>query len=670
VQLALSAPVLFFCGWPFYRGAWKSVRHLTADMNTLIAVGTGAAFAYSLVATIAPRAVSADPHVAAGHAPAPVYFETAVVIIVLVLLGKLLEARARGRTSEAIKRLARLQPRTARIVRDGIELEVPTRDVLHGDIVIVRPGERVPVDGEVVEGASAVDESMLTGESMPVDKTVGSTVFGATMNTTGAFRFRAARVGAETALQQIVRLVREAQGRRAPIARMADAISAWFTPAVIGIALITFAVWFAFGPADSRLSTAMVSAVAVLIIACPCAMGLATPTAILVGTGKGAEKGILIRGGDILERAAAVGTVVLDKTGTITKGMPEVTECVALGARPFDPSTSSGSSRATPRDDNLSAALSNVGGRDSRLGTRDSGFGIRNPDPQALLSLAASAEANSEHPLAQAIVRAAKARSIPFAAASQFEAVPGRGVRAVVGGRAVIVGSEALMRESGVDVTPLAPEHARLTALGRTIMFVAADSALQGIIALADTPRPEARAAIARLHQMGKQVVVLTGDNEATARAIAAEVAPHGEIASVVSGVLPGRKSDAVKALQEGGRVVAMVGDGINDAPALAQADIGIAMGSGTDVALEAADIALMRADLNGVADAIELSERTLRIIRQNLFWAFFYNVLGIPLAAGAFYPWTGWQLSPMVAAAAMSFSSVSVLTNSLRLRR
>jgi len=686
VQLVLTAPVLFYCGWPFYRGAWKAVRHLTADMNTLIAVGTGAAFAYSAVATAFPAAVQGGGFMTrssgtiqppyAGHEAgpvAPVYFETAVVIIVLVLLGKLLEARARGRTSEAIRRLIDLQPRMARIIRDGIELDVPTRDVLHGDIVIVRPGERVPVDGEVLDGGSAVDESMLTGESMPVDKAAGSTVYGATMNTTGAFRFRATRVGAETALQQIVRLVRDAQGRRAPIARMADAISAWFTPAVIGVALVTFAAWYAFGPAGSRLSTAMVSAVAVLIIACPCAMGLATPTAILVGTGKGAEKGVLIRGGDILERAAAVTTVVLDKTGTITTGKPEVTECVPLGAR--------------------------------GLGIRDSGFGIRNGEPspqspgpeaptllrqaesaspdqmeagssdpadtQALLSLAASAEANSEHPLAQAIVRAARARgSLALPAASAFEAIPGRGVRAVVEGRQVIVGSEALMRESGVDVAPLAAGLERLTALGRTIMFVASDGAPRGIIALADTPRPEARAAIARLHAMGKQVVMLTGDNEATARAIAAEVAPGGEITRVVAGVLPGHKSDAVKALQADGRVVAMVGDGINDAPALAQADIGIAMGSGTDVALEAADIALMRADLNGVADAIELSGRTLRIIRQNLFWAFFYNVLGIPLAAGAFYPWTGWQLSPMIAAAAMSFSSVSVLANSLRLKR
>jgi Cu+-exporting ATPase len=751
VQLALATPVLFFSGWQFYRGAWKAVRHLTADMNTLIAVGTGAAYLYSLAATTAPRAVSADLHVAAGHAPAPVYFETAVVIIVLVLLGKLLEARARGRTSEAIKRLISLQPRTAHIIREGIELEVPTREVLRGDIVIVRPGERVPVDGEVIEGASTLDESMLTGESIPVEKAAGSTVFGATMNATGAFRFRATRVGAETALQQIVRLVHEAQSRRAPIARLADAIAAYFTPAVIGIAIVTFVAWLACAPAESRLAMAMVSAVAVLIIACPCAMGLATPTAILVGTGRGAEKGVLIRGGDILERAGAVTMVVLDKTGTITLGMPEVTECLALGAG--DPST---------RDAGLGSLRAGSG-----LGIRDSGFGIRvdanrprhsgesrnpgtdertavldpglrqgggsergghesavagdegtvgpaeagNQAPDALLALAASAERDSEHPLAQAIVRAAKARGLRHSGesrgdesaragddgarrdevwpiASQFEAIPGRGVRATVGDRAVIIGNETLMSESHVDIAPMASARARLASQGRTIMYVASSAAgddrtapapadgaaiaptLHGLIALADTPRPEARSAIARLHDMGLQVVMLTGDNEATAQAIATQVAPNGEISRVVAGVLPARKSDEVKALQAQGHVVAMVGDGINDAPALAQADVGIAMGSGSDVALEAADIALMRADLDGVAEAILLSRRTLRVIRQNLFWAFFYNVLGIPLAAGALYPWTGWQLSPMIAAAAMSFSSVSVLTNSLRLRR
>ena len=654
VQLVLATPVLFNCGWQFYRGAWKALRHRTADMNTLIAVGTGAAFAYSAAATIAPSAVSADAHVAAGHVAAPVYFETAVVIIGLVLLGRLLEARARGRTSEAIKRLVGLQPRAARIVRDGIELEVPARDVLRGDVVLVPPGERLPVDGDVIDGASAVDESMLTGESMPVEKAAGSTVYGATINTTGAFSFRATRVGADTALAQIVRLVREAQGRRAPIARAADAISAWFTPAVIAAAAVTFVAWLVFGPPESRLAAALVRGVAVLIIACPCAMGLATPTAILVGTGKGAEQGILIRGGDVLERAASVTTVVLDKTGTITAGRPEVTECIPAGSGGPDrlagaPVRSEPAGVEVPEDEEA-----------------ETGSARR----EALLALAASAETNSEHPLAQAVVRAAKSAGVPVGHATRFEMVPGRGVRAVVGGSQVLAGSESFLEENGIDTAALAGERDRLMGLGRTIVFVASDAVLQGVIALADTPRPEARAAIARLRAMGRDVVMVTGDNAATARAIAAEVAPAGEIGRVVAGVLPGHKADEVKALQAEGRVVAMVGDGINDAPALAQADVGIAMGSGTDVAIEAADIALLRADLGGVAGAIDLSRRTLRVIRQNLFWAFFYNVLGIPLAAGVFYPWTGWQLSPMIAAAAMSFSSVSVLANSLRLRR
>ena len=646
LQLALSAPVLFYSGWQFYRGASMGLRHASFDMNTLIAVGTGSAFLFSLAATVAPHAVmtshvTTTPGVVVTHA-APVYYETAVVIIVLVLLGKLLEARARGRTSEAIKRLIRLQPRTAHIIRDGVELEVPTADVLQDDVVIVRPGERIPVDGEILEGASSVDESMLTGESMPVEKGPGATVYGATINATGAFRFRAKRVGAETALQQIVRLVRDAQARRAPIARLADVISGYFTPAVLGIAALTFVLWFALAPTDTRLTQALVSAVAVLIIACPCAMGLATPTAILVGTGKGAEKGILIRGGDVLERAGQITTVILDKTGTITIGRPSVTDVIVA------PLARAGS--GTPADGDVSA----------------------------LLSLAASAEQASEHPLARAIVREAEVRRVALTSASSFEALPGLGLRATVAGRAVLIGNEALMRANRVDIALLAADASRLSSLGRTVMYVAATGsgsgssplAIVGAIALADTPRPEARAAIARLKALGLEVVVLTGDNHQTAEAIAAQVAPSGEITRIVSGVLPDRKVDEIRRLQQDGRTVAMVGDGINDAPALAQADVGVAMGSGTDVALEAADIALMRADLNGVADAILLSRRTLRIIRQNLFWAFFYNAMGIPIAAGALYPLTGWQLSPMIAAAAMSLSSVSVLTNSLRLRR
>ncbi len=654
LQLVLATPVLVYSGWPFFRGAWKGLQHFTADMNTLIAVGTGAAWTFSVVATIAPALVTTDAHVAAGHSPAPVYFETAVVIIVLVLLGRLLEARARGRTSEAIKRLMGLQPKTARVIRADVEVEIPIYDVRMGDVVVVRPGERIPVDGNVVAGASSVDESMLTGESLPVDKEPGSPVFGATMNTTGSFRFVATRVGAETALHQVIRLVQEAQSRRAPIARLADVISGYFTPVVILVAILTFVLWMVLGPAESRLTMGMVSAVAVLIIACPCAMGLATPTAILVGTGKGAEMGVLIRGGDILERAGGITTVVLDKTGTITAGRPEVTEVVAAAGGP------------------------------------EPGVGVPAPGVPAtpgdrLLALAASAEHGSEHPLAQAVVRAAVERGLELAEATAFEALPGRGVRATVGEQVVLIGNERLMAEHGVATGELADEAARLARLGRTVMFVAFDSGeakglrprsgqgspgLLGAIALADTPRAESRAAIARLRALGLDVIMLTGDNQATADAVAATIGPPGTFLRVVANVLPARKSDEVRSLQAEGRTVAMVGDGINDAPALTQADVGIAMGTGTDVALEAADIALMRADLNGVADAILLSRRTLRIIRQNLFWAFFYNVLGIPLAAGALFPLTGWQLSPMIAAAAMSVSSVSVLTNSLRLRR
>ena len=692
IQLALSAPVILYAGWPFYRGAWKSLRHATADMNTLVAVGTGAAFLYSLASTAAPALVSADPHVLAGHAHAPVYYETAVVIIALVLVGKRLEARARGRSSEAIKRLIGLQPRIARIVRDGIELEVPTRDVIAGDIVIVRPGERIPVDGEVVDGASTVDESMLTGESLPVEKLPGSTVFGATMNATGAFRFTATRVGADTALQQIVRLVRDAQSRRAPIARMADVISGWFTPAVIAIAAITFIAWFALAPVESRLTLAMMSAVTVLIIACPCAMGLATPTAILVGTGTGAELGVLIRGGDILERAGSVTTVVLDKTGTLTTGTLGVTDICTPGTSGIRDSgfgirgnTPAGATRpARPHQDVTPPDVPQSVDTPLVQHTRD--MATRFVESE-LLTLAASIEQLSEHPIAAAIVRSAKERNIRLKTAADFEAVPGRGVRATVDGKTVMVGSQAFLEDAGIETSALASEAERLAGLGRTLMWVGSaasnleprvpspesripNPAFLGLVALADTPRPEAAAALARLHRMGLEVVMLTGDNRPTAEAIAKQVAPCGEISRIVAGVLPDRKTEEVRSLQAAGAVVAMVGDGINDAPALAQADVGIAMASGTDVALEAADIALLRADLNGVADAILLSRRTMRVIRQNLFWAFFYNVLGIPLAAGALYPWTGWQLSPMIAAAAMSFSSVSVVTNSLRLRR
>ena len=633
LQLVLAAPVIAYSGAHFYRGAWKSVRHRNADMNTLIAVGTGVAFAYSAVVTVAPGLVMHQgPEGPMTHAPG-VYFEVATAIIALVLLGRLLEARAKGRTSDAIKRLIHLQPRTALVVRDGREAEVPVADVRRGDVVIVRPGERIPVDGEVVEGMSAVDESMLTGESLPVDKEPGAGVFGGSVNSTGSFRFRATRVGRETTLQQIIRLVQEAQASRAPIARLADVISGYFTPVVISLAILTFVVWFNLLPAGNRFTPALISFVAVMIIACPCAMGLATPTAILVGTGKGAEKGILIRGGEILERAGQITTVILDKTGTITSGRPEVTDLL-----PVDGTT-----------------------------------------PDELLVLAASAERASEHPLAQAIVRSATERGLALADARDFRAVPGRGIIATLDGRRVAIGNQRLMDEEGIDTSPLAGGIDRLARSARTVMFVAggiqldarpSTGVLRGLIGLADTPRPESAAALKRMKAMGLEIVMITGDNEATAQAIARDVAPNGEIDRVIAGVLPERKAREVKALQEAGRVVAMVGDGINDAPALAQADVGIAVGSGTDIAIEAADITLMRNDLNGVAEAVRLSKRTLTVIKQNLFWAFIYNVIGIPIAAGVLYPFTGWLLNPMLAAAAMSFSSVSVLANSLRLRR
>ncbi len=644
LELALAIPVVFYSGAQFYRSAWASVRHRTADMNTLIAVGTGAAFLYSVVVTVTPGLLPAVSAMASGasdtmgaHGAPAVYFEVATAIIALVLVGRLLEARARGRTSEAIRRLLNLQPRTARVVRDGIELDVPAADVLQGDLVLVRPGERIPVDGDVIEGTSAVDESMLTGESLPVDKAPGAPVFGGTVNSTGSFRFRATRVGRETTLQRIIRMVQEAQASRAPIARLADVISGYFTPVVISLAILTFVVWFDLLPPGARFTTALVNFVAVLIIACPCAMGLATPTAILVGTGKGAEKGILIRGGEILERAGQITTVVLDKTGTITRGRPEVTDVIA----------------------------------------RDDG------DAATLLALAAGAERRSEHPLGQAIVRAAESRRLPIEPATDFQARPGLGVIAQVQGRRVLIGNAQLMADEGVPVAALDAEATRLTAAARTVMYVAAvrDLALErdggrgpgaevvGLIGLADTPREQSASALKRMKALGLEVIMITGDNRATAEAIARAVAPDGEIDRVIAGVLPDRKADEVKALQRAGKVVAMVGDGINDAPALAQADVGIAIGSGTDIAIEAADITLMRNDLPGVVDAIALSRRTMRVIKQNLFWAFAYNVLGIPVAAGALYPVTGWLLSPMIAAAAMSFSSVSVLTNSLRLR-
>jgi Cu+-exporting ATPase len=583
-------------------------------MNTLVAVGTGAAFLYSVAATVAPGFF-----LARGVAP-DVYYEAVVFIISLILLGNALEARAKRQTSSALRALVHLQPKTARVVRDGVEADVPVEEVRAGDVVVVRPGERVPVDGEVVAGSSAVDESMLTGESLPVKKEPGDRVIGATINKTGAFRLRATTLGADSMLAQIVRLMRDAQGSRAPIQRLADRISAVFVPVVLQIAIVTFVVWFVAADAAPGVR-AFAAAVAVLIIACPCAMGLAVPTAVMVSTGKGAELGVLIKGGEALQRAGGVRTVVLDKTGTITEGRPTVTDVVA-GA---------------------------WAGREDEL-----------------LRLAASLEASSEHPLADAVVRRARDAGLALSQAEGFEAVAGRGAVGVVDGHALAIGNEALLADYSVPTAPLAEAAERLAGEARTPVFVAVDGELAGVLAIADPVRETSREAIARLHGMGLEVVMLTGDNRRTAEAVARQAG----VDRVVAGVLPEGKVAEVKRLQEQGKTVAMVGDGINDAPALAQADVGIAIGTGTDVAIEASDVTLMRGDLRGVASAIALSRRTMRTMKQNLFWAFVYNVVGIPVAAGALFPAWGLLLSPILASAAMAFSSVSVVANSLRLRR
>ncbi|MCX5736405.1 MAG: heavy metal translocating P-type ATPase [candidate division NC10 bacterium] len=622
VLWALTTPVQFWVGAQFYRGAWAALRHRTSDMNTLIAVGTSAAYFYSLAMTIAPSFFRTR-----GIAPA-VHYETAAVIITLILLGRLLEAIAKGRTSEAIKRLMGMQSKTARVVRDGEERDVPLDEVRIGDRVVVRPGEKIPVDGVVRDGVSAVDESMLTGESLPVEKRPGDGVIGATLNKTGTFRFEATKIGKDTVLAQIIRLVEEAQGSKAPIQRLADRVAGVFVPTVIGIAVLTFLVWLAVGPSPAFLF-AMLNFVAVLIIACPCALGLATPTAIMVGTGKGAELGILIRSGASLETAHKLTTVVFDKTGTLTKGEPEVTDILA----------------DEPRDES----------RELRAESREE-----------LLRVAASLERGSEHPLGEAIVTRAKEQGLTLSEVTEFEAVPGLGVRGRVDGRTVLLGNARFLAESGFDVHPLAPAAEELAAQGKTPMFVAVDGRAAGLIAVADTLKERSVEAVRALHRLGLELVMITGDNRLTAAAIAKQVG----IDRVLAEVLPEQKAGEIRRLQAEGKIVAMVGDGINDAPALAQADVGIAIGTGTDVAMEASDITLIRGDLTSVVTAIELSKRTMRTIRQNLFWAFLYNVLGIPIAAGVLYPFTGLLLNPMIGSAAMALSSVSVVSNSLRLRR
>jgi Cu+-exporting ATPase len=616
--LALTLIVMLWAGRHFYTRAWSAFRHHSADMNTLVAVGTGAAFLYSLVATVAPgfflrRGVAPD-----------VYYEAVILIVALVLVGNTLEARAKRQTSAALRSLADLQPKVARVERggggEGTEREVPVEEVRHGDIVLVRPGERLPVDGEVVSGSSAVDESMLTGEPIPVPKAAGDRVIGGTVNRVGSFRYRATTLGSESVLAQIMKLMREAQGSRAPIQRLADRISGVFVPVVLSLAIATFVAWFILSP-EAPLVRAVTAAVAVLIIACPCAMGLAVPTAVMVATGKGAELGVLIKGGEALQRAGDVDTVVLDKTGTVTEGRPAVTEVTVAP-----------------------------------------GSGL---SEERLLTLVASLERASEHPLAAAIVEHARARSLPLLPAAEFESVTGLGAVARVDGAGVVVGNERLLRERGVDVSPLRDAAESLARRAHSAVFAAVDGELAGLLAVADPVRATSRGAIERMRRMGLDVVMLTGDTRATAEAVAREAG----ISKVVAGVLPDGKLAEVRRLQGEGRVVAMVGDGINDAPALARADVGVAIGTGTDVAVEASDVTLMRADLAGVAAAIALSRGTMRVMKQNLFWAFVYNVIGIPVAAGVLYPLFGLLLSPILASAAMAFSSVSVVTNSLRLR-
>jgi len=609
-QLALIAPVMLYTGWPIHRTGWLTLKHRTADMNTLITIGTTAAFSYSLVVTLVPGVLP--------ELLREVYYETVGVILTLILLGRLLEAIAKSGTNEAIRKLIGLQARTARVVRDGQEQDVPVEQVQMDDIVIVRPGEKVPVDGEITDGRSTLDESMVTGESLPVTKGVGETVIGATINQTGAFRFRATKVGKDTMLAQIIKLVEQAQASKAPIQRLADLVSSYFVPAVIFIAIGTFVLWFNVGP-EPALIFALVNGVAVLIIACPCALGLATPMSIMVSTGKGAQNGILIRSAEALETAHRLRTIILDKTGTITRGKPALTDVVAAN------------------------------------GLEEAG----------LLRLVASAERSSEHPLGAAIVEGAIERGIQLADPRDFQSVTGRGIRVNVDGRQVLVGNRRLLADAGIATTELEQRAEELAGQGKTPMFVAVDGRPGGLVAVADTVKEESAVAVAALQRMGLEVVMITGDNRRTAEAIARQVG----IRRVLAEVLPEDKALEVKRLQGEGKVVGMVGDGINDAPALAQADIGLAIGTGTDVAIESSDITLISGELSGVVTAISLSRATMRNIYQNLVFAFGYNTIGIPIAVGVLYPFFEFLLSPLVAAGAMALSSLSVVANSNRLR-
>lgn len=613
LQAFLTAPVQFWCGRSFYVNTWKAFKRHTATMDTLIALGTSAAYFYSLFVTIFPSSLTAQ-----GLTP-EVYYETAAVVITLILLGKLFENRAKRQTSTALRKLMGLQAKTARIVRDGQEMEVAIAAVQINDIIQVRPGEKIPVDGEVVDGSSTVDEAMVTGESLPVKKQIGDEVIGATLNKTGSFKFRATRIGKDTFLAQIVQLVQQAQGSKAPIQRLADQVTSWFVPVVIAVAIATFMLWY---NVMGNITLALITTVGVLIIACPCALGLATPTSILVGTGKGAENGILIKGADSLELAHQIQTIILDKTGTLTQGKPTVTDFVSIS-------------------------------------------GMNASDELRLLQLAASIERNSEHPLAEAVVQYAKSQEQELLEAQEFEAIAGSGVQGIVLSHKVQIGTQRWLAELGIDTQSLANHGDRLEALGKTVVWILVDGGVQGIMGISDALKPSSVNAVRTLQRLGLEVVMLTGDNRPTAEAIAREVG----IKRIFAEVRPDQKVAQVQAIQAEGKVVAMVGDGINDAPALAQADVGIAIGTGTDVAIAASDITLISGDLQGIVTTIELSRATMQNIRQNLFFAFIYNAAGIPIAAGILFPIFGWLLSPIVAGGAMALSSFSVVTNALRLR-